>query len=165
MAAILPFFLVLVFITPSLMYFTGESFFLTNALEFAEVQVNGESVLAATSFQLFLIFVILYLPTSLFSYALWQGMKVVRMVRLQSILSLPLALSVRNIAMTMLGMGILLPLCRFLIPLVYFWPERYFQITILLSDLFLLLTGGLLFVTFHSMLEGIRAENENKEFI
>ncbi|WP_228288617.1 MULTISPECIES: hypothetical protein [unclassified Klebsiella] len=68
------------------------------------------------------------------------------------------------IALAMLGMGVLLPLFRFLVPLVYFWPHPYAQIILLLSD-FVLLTGGLLFVTFHSMLEGIRAENENKEFI
>ena len=65
----------------------------------------------------------------------------------------------------MLGMGLLLPLFRFLVPLVFYWPHPYTQIVLLLSDFVLLLTGGLLFVTFHSMLEGIRAENENKEFI
>ena len=65
----------------------------------------------------------------------------------------------------MLGMGLLLPLFRFLVPLVFYWPHPYTPIVLLLSDFVLLLTGGLLFVTFHSMLEGIRAENENKEFI
>ncbi|WP_434663868.1 hypothetical protein ACMYSL_14770 [Klebsiella sp. MISC125] len=56
------------------------------------------------------------------------------------------------IALAMLGMGVLLPLFRFLVPLVYFWPHPYAQIILLLSDFVLLLTGGLLFLTFRSML-------------
>ena len=40
-----------------------------------------------------------------------------------------------------------------------------YQVVFLLSDGVLLLTGSLLFVTFHAMLHGIRAEEEKKEFI
>jgi hypothetical protein len=45
------------------------------------------------------------------------------------------------------------------------WPGHYYQVTLLLGDFVLLLTGGLLLVTFHSLVEGIKAEEENKEFI
>ena len=65
----------------------------------------------------------------------------------------------------MLSLGIVLPVCRFLIPLVVWWPEHFYQVTLLIGDIVLLLAGGLLLVTFHSLVEGIRAEEENKEFI
>jgi uncharacterized membrane protein len=65
----------------------------------------------------------------------------------------------------MLSLGIALPVCRFLIPLAIAWPGHYYQVTLLLGDFVLLLTGGLLLVTFHSLVEGIKAEEENKEFI
>jgi uncharacterized membrane protein len=52
-----------------------------------------------------------------------------------------------------------------LIPLTIAWPGHYYQVTLLLGDFVLLLTGGLLLVTFHSLVEGIKAEEENKEFI
>ena len=105
-----------------------------------------------------LLLALLYLPAGLFAFAIWQGMKVTRSVRQRSVLSLSLAHSVRYIALAMVGMGILLPVCRFLIPLLAWWPQPYYQVVFLLSDGVLLLTGSLLFVTFHAMLHGIRAE-------
>ena len=112
-----------------------------------------------------LLLALLYLPASLFAFAIWQGMKVTRSVRQRSVLSLSLAHSVRYIALAMVGMGILLPVCRFLIPLLAWWPQPYYQVVFLLSDGVLLLTGSLLFVTFHAILHGISAEEDNKEFI
>lgn len=165
MTGILPLFFILALITPVWIYFTGESFFLANMLKFAEVPLGNENGLSVPTFKLLILLVLLYLPAGLFAWAIWQGICVTRYVRKRTILSLDLALRVRKIALAMLGMGVLLPLFRFLVPLVYFWPHPYAQIILLLSDFVLLLTGGLLFVTFHSMLEGIRAENENKEFI
>lgn len=165
MTGILPLFLILALITPVWIYFTGESFFLANMLKFAEVPLGNENGLSVPTFKLLILLVLLYLPAGLFAWSIWQGICVTRYVRKRTILSLDLALRVRKIALAMLGMGVLLPLFRFLVPLVYFWPHPYAQIILLLSDFVLLLTGGLLFVTFHSMLEGIRAENENKEFI
>jgi hypothetical protein len=50
--------------------------------------------------------------------------------------------------------------CRWFLLAASLYPDRSF-----IGDFVLLLSGGLLFVTFHSMLEGIRAEEENKEFI
>lgn len=165
LAGILRLFFILALITPAWIYFTGESFFLANMLQFAEVPLGNESGLTAPTFKLLALLVLLYLPAGLFAWAIWQGIRVTQYVRKRTILSLDLALRVRKIALAMLGMGILLPLFRFLVPLVFYWPHPYTQIVLLLSDFVLLLTGGLLFVTFHSMLEGIRAENENKEFI
>lgn len=162
---LLPLFFILALIAPLWMYYSAESFFLDNLLKFAEVEMAGEKAASQTPLRLFILLIILYLPAVLFAFALWQGMKVTQSVKQRRILSLPLARSVRKIAIAMLGMGILLPVCRFLIPLVVYWPQRYFQVTILLSDFVLLLVGGLLFVTFHSMLEGIKAEEENKEFV
>jgi hypothetical protein len=43
LAGILPLFFILAVITPAWIYFTGESFFLANMLEFAEVQLGNES--------------------------------------------------------------------------------------------------------------------------
>lgn len=162
---LLPLFLLLALIAPLWMYYSSETFFLDNLLKFAEVERAGEKMTSLAPLRLFILLIVLYLPAALFAFALWQGMKVTRSVKQHRILSLPLACSVRKIAIAMLGMGILLPVCRFLIPLVVYWPQRYFQVTLLLSDVVLLLVGGLLFVTFHSMLEGIKAEEENREFV
>ncbi|MCS5969312.1 hypothetical protein LNP26_25510 [Klebsiella variicola subsp. variicola] len=60
-----------------------------------------------------LLLALLYLPAGLFAFAIWQGMKVTRSVRQRSVLSLSMAHSVRYIALAMVGMGILLPVCRF----------------------------------------------------
>lgn len=165
MAGILPLFFILALITPVWIYFTGETFFLANMLKFAEVPFGNEHTLSAPTYKLLSLLALLYLPAGLFAWAIWQGIRITQYVRQRTILSLDLALRVRKIALAMLGMGILLPLFRFMVPLVFYWPHPYAQIVLLLSDFILLLTGGLLFVTFHSMLEGIRAENENKEFI
>ncbi len=88
-----------------------------------------------------------------------------RLVGKRQILNLAMARCVRTIALMMLSLGIVLPVCRFLIPLVVWWPEKYYQITVLVGDVILLLTGGLLFVTFHAMLAGIKTEEETKGFI
>ena len=164
-AGVLPLFLILVLITPLWIYFTGESFFISTLLKLAEVQNDFLAVSTVSPLRQILLLAILYLPAGLFAFAVWQGMSVTRQVRQKQILSRDLANSVRKIAIAMLTLGIALPLCRFLIPLTIAWPGHYYQVTLLLGDFVLLLTGGLLLVTFHSLVEGIKAEEENKEFI
>ena len=164
-AGVLPLFLILVLITPLWIYFTGESFFISTLLKLAEVQNDDLAVSTVSPLRQILLLAILYLPAGLFAFAIWQGMSVTRQVRQKQILSRALANSVRNIAIAMLSLGIALPVCRFLIPLAIAWPGHYYQVTLLLGDFVLLLTGGLLLVTFHSLVEGIKVEEENKEFI
>lgn len=164
-AGILPLFFILALTTPLWLYFSGECFFISSMLNFAEVSATGQNVAPVSQFRQILLLTIAYLPFGLFAFAIWQGMSVARLIRKQCILSLTLALCVRSIALVMLCLGIVMPACRFLIPLVIYWPAKHYQISVLIGDFVLLLTGGLLFVTFHSMLEGIRAEEENKEFI
>ncbi len=164
-AGVLPLFLILVLITPLWIYFTGESFFISTLLKLAEVQNDDLAVSTVSPLRQILLLAILYLPAGLFAFAIWQGMSVTRQVRQKQILSRALANSVRNIAIAMLSLGIALPVCRLLIPLTIAWPGHYYQVTLLLGDFVLLLTGGLLLVTFHSLVEGIKAEEENKEFI
>ena len=163
-SGILPLFFMLALIVPLWIFFTGERYFLSTLLHFAEVPLTDNPAQAPGMARRLLLLALLYLPAGLFAFAIWQGMKVTR-VRQRSVLSLSLAHSVRYIALAMVGMGILLPVCRFLIPLLAWWPQPYYQVVFLLSDGGLLLTGSLLFVTFHAMLHGIRAEEENKEFI
>jgi hypothetical protein len=162
---VLPLFLILAVITPLWMYFTGSSFFISSMLRFAEIQGDNLPTTTVSSLNQLLLLVILYFPTGLFAFAIWQGMKVTQLVRQKQILTQALAQSVRKIAIVMLSLGIVLPVCRFLIPLVVWWPEHFYQVTLLIGDIVLLLAGGLLLVTFHSLVEGIRAEEENKEFI
>ena len=162
---VLPLFLILVVITPLWMYITGSSFFISSMLRFAEIQGDNLPTTTVSSLNQLLLLVILYFPTGLFAFAIWQGMKVTQLVRQKQILTQALAHSVRKIAIVMLSLGIVLPVCRFLIPLVVWWPEHFYQVTLLIGDIVLLLAGGLLLVTFHSLVEGIRAEEENKEFI
>lgn len=164
-SGILPLFLILVLITPLWMYFTSEPFFISSMLKFADAQSENLHITALSPLRQILLLVILYFPVGLFAFAIWQGMKITRLVRQEQILSQALAYSVRKIAMVMLILGIVLPVCRFLIPLVVWWPEQYYQVTLLIGDIVLLLAGGLLLATFHSLLEGIKAEEENKEFI
>ncbi|MBC4862437.1 Uncharacterised protein [Klebsiella quasipneumoniae] len=164
-SGILPLFFMLALIVPLWIFFTGERYFLSTLLHFAEVPLTDNPAQAPGMARRLLLLALLYLPAGLFAFAIWQGMKVTRSVRQRSVLSLSLAHSVRYIALAMVGMGILLPVCRFLIPLLAWWPQSYYQVVFLLSDGVLLLTGSLLFVTFHAMLHGIRAEEENKEFI
>ncbi|MDY4388634.1 DUF2975 domain-containing protein [Pectobacterium aroidearum] len=164
-AGVLPLFLILVLITPLWMYFTGESFFISSMLKFAEAQSDNLPITTVSPLRQMLLLAIIYFPAGLFAFAIWQGMRVTRLVRQKQILTQALARSVRKIAMVMLSLGIVLPVCRFLIPLMVWWPEHYYQATLLIGDVVLLLAGGLLLVTFHSLLEGIRAEEENKEFI
>lgn len=164
-AGLLPLFLILVLIVPLWIYFTGESFFISTMLTFAEVKNDTLQITTVSPLRQLLLMAILYLPAGLFAFAIWQGMSVTRQVRQKQILSRPLANSVRKIAIAMLSLGIALPVSRFLIPLTIAWPGHYYQVTLLLGDFVLLLTGGLLLVTFHSLVEGIKAEEENKEFI
>jgi len=164
-AGVLPLFLILAVITPLWMYFTGSSFFISSMLRVAEIQGDNLPTTTVSSLNQILLLVILYFPTGLFAFAIWQGMKVTQLVRQKQILTQALAHSVRKIAIVMLSLGIVLPVCRFLIPLVVWWPEHFYQVTLLIGDIVLLLAGGLLLVTFHSLVEGIRAEEENKEFI
>nr|WP_223236852.1 MULTISPECIES: DUF2975 domain-containing protein [unclassified Citrobacter] len=164
-SGILPLFFILALITPLWLYFSGESFFISGMLEFAEMQAESQPVAAVSSLHQLLLLIILYFPVGLFAFAIWQGMQVMRLVGKRQILNLAMARCVRTIALMMLSLGIVLPVCRFLIPLVVWWPEKYYQITVLVGDVILLLTGGLLFVTFHAMLAGIKAEEETREFI
>lgn len=164
-SGILPLFFILALITPLWLYFSGESFFIYSILNFAEMKPEGQSVVSVSSLHQLLLLIILYFPLGLFAFAIWQGMQVMRLVGKRQILSLALARCVRNIASMMLSLGIVLPVCRFLIPLIVWWPEKTYQVTVLIGDVILLLTGGLLFVTFHAMLAGIKAEEETREFI
>ncbi|AKL12408.1 TPA: DUF2975 domain-containing protein [Kluyvera intermedia] len=164
-AGVLPLFLILVLITPLWIYFTGESFFISSMLRFAEIQSDNLPTATVSSLRQILLLLALYFPVGLFAFAIWQGMKVTRLVRQRQLLTQELAYRIRRIAMAMLSLGIVLPVCRFLIPLVAYWPEHFYQVTLLIGDIVLLLAGGLLLVTFHSLVEGIRAEEENKEFI
>lgn len=164
-SGILPLFFILSLITPLWLYFSGESFFISSMLQFAEMQAESQPVATVSSLHQLLLLIILYFPVGLFAFAIWQGMQVMRLVGKRQILNLAMARCVRTIALMMLSLGIVLPVCRFLIPLVVWWPEKYYQITVLVGDVILLLTGGLLFVTFHAMLAGIKAEEETKGFI
>ena len=164
-SGILPLFFILALITPLWLYFSGESFFISRMLQFAKMQAESQPVAAVSSLHQLLLLIILYFPVGLFAFAIWQGMQVMRLVGKRQILNLAMARCVRTIALMMLSLGIVLPVCRFLIPLVVWWPEKYYQITVLVGDVILLLTGGLLFVTFHAMLAGIKAEEETKGFI
>ncbi|MDZ7320034.1 MULTISPECIES: DUF2975 domain-containing protein [Kosakonia] len=164
-SGILPLFFILALITPLWLYFSGESFFISSMLKFADMQAESQPVTAVPPFHQLLLLVLLYLPVGLFAFAIWQGMHVMRLVGKRQILNLALARCVRNIALMMLSLGIVLPVCRFLIPLVVWWPEKYYQVSVLIGDVILLLTGGLLFVTFHAMLAGIKADEETREFI
>ena len=164
-SGILPLFFILALITPLWLYFSGESCFIYSILNFAEMKPEGQSVVSVSSLHQLLLLIILYFPLGLFAFAIWQGMQVMRLVGKRQILSLALARCVRNIALMMLSLGIVLPVCRFLIPLIVWWPEKTYQVTVLIGDVILLLTGGLLFVTFHAMLAGIKAEEETREFI
>ncbi|MCZ3384928.1 DUF2975 domain-containing protein [Kosakonia sp. SOY2] len=164
-AGILPLFFILALITPLWLYFSGESFFISSMLKFAEMQAESQPVAAVSPLHQLLLLIILYFPVGLFAFAIWQGMLVMRLVGKRQILNLAMARCVRTIALMMLSLGIVLPVCRFLIPLVVWWPEKYYQVTVLIGDVILLLTGGLLFVTFHAMLAGIKAEEETREFI
>ncbi|PDO85547.1 DUF2975 domain-containing protein [Kosakonia pseudosacchari] len=164
-SGILPLFFILALITPLWLYFSGESFFISSMLKFADMQAESQPVAAVPPFHQLLLLVLLYLPVGLFAFAIWQGMHVMRLVGKRQILNLALARCVRNIALMMLSLGIILPVCRFLIPLVVWWPEKYYQVSVLIGDVILLLTGGLLFVTFHAMLAGIKADEETREFI
>ncbi|MFH5070396.1 DUF2975 domain-containing protein [Enterobacter cloacae complex sp. 2024EL-00215] len=164
-AGMLPLFFILMLITPLWIYFTGESFFISSMLKFAEVQSDNLPITTVSPIRHILLLVILYFPAGLFAFAIREGMKVTRLVRQKQILTQALAQNVRKIATVMLILGIVLPVCRFLIPLVVWWPEHYYHITLLIGDIVLLLVGGLLLVTFHSLLEGLRAEEENREFI
>ncbi|WBU47274.1 DUF2975 domain-containing protein [Kosakonia pseudosacchari] len=164
-SGILPLFFILALITPLWLYFSGESFFISSMLKFADMQAESQPVTAVPPFHQLLLLVLLYLPVGLFAFAIWQGMHVMRLVGKRQILNLALARCVRKIALMMLSLGIVLPVCRFLIPLVVWWPEKYYQVSVLIGDVILLLTGGLLFVTFHAMLAGIKADEETREFI
>jgi len=164
-SGILPLFFILALITPLWLYFSGESFFISSMLKFADMQAESQPVTAVPPFHQLLLLVLLYFPVGLFAFAIWQGMHVMRLVGKRQILNLALARCVRNIALMMLSLGIVLPVCRFLIPLVVWWPEKYYQVSVLIGDVILLLTGGLLFVTFHAMLAGIKADEETREFI
>ncbi|QGV85568.1 hypothetical protein F7P09_26700 (plasmid) [Klebsiella pneumoniae] len=65
----------------------------------------------------------------------------------------------------MTAIGVMLPLCRFLFPVLIYAESEYFQIIIDIGDIACVLTGGLLYVTFQSMLTGIKAKEEVEEFI
>ena len=78
---VLPLFLILVVITPLWMYFTGSSFFISSMLRFAEIQGDNLPTTTVSSLNQLLLLVILYFPTGLFAFAIWQGMKVTQLVQ------------------------------------------------------------------------------------
>ena len=108
-SGILPLFFMLALIVPLWIFFTGERYFLSTLLRFAEVPLTDNPAQAPGMARRLLLLALLYLPAGLFAFAIWQGMKVTRSVRQRSVLSLSLAHSVRYIALAMVGMGILLP--------------------------------------------------------
>jgi hypothetical protein len=70
-------------------YFTGESFFISTLLKLAEVQNDDLAVSTVSPLRQILLLAILYLPAGLFAFAIWQGMSVTRQVRQKQILSGP----------------------------------------------------------------------------
>ncbi len=98
-SGILPLFFMLALIVPLWIFFTGERYFLSTLLHFAEVPLTDNPAQAPGMARRLLLLALLYLPAGLFAFAIWQGMKVTRSVRQRSVLSLSLAHSVRYIAL------------------------------------------------------------------
>ncbi|XCN87842.1 hypothetical protein AAC723_28745 (plasmid) [Klebsiella pneumoniae] len=71
----------------------------------------------------------------------------------------------KKIAIAMTAIGVMLLACRFLFPVLIYAKSEYFQIIIDIGDIACVLTGGLLYATFQSMLTGIKAKEEVEEFI
>jgi hypothetical protein len=82
-------------------------------LKFAELQPESQPMATVSPLHSLLLLIILYVPVGLFAFAIWQGMQVMRLVGKRQILSLALARCVRNIALMMLSLGMVLPVCRF----------------------------------------------------
>ncbi len=87
-SGILPLFFMLALIVPLWIFFTGERYFLSTLLHFAEVPLTDNPAQAPGMARRLLLLALLYLPAGLFAFAIWQGMKVTRSVRQRSVLSL-----------------------------------------------------------------------------
>ncbi|MCS5946629.1 DUF2975 domain-containing protein [Klebsiella variicola subsp. variicola] len=104
-------------------FFTGRRYFLSTLLHFAEVPLTDNQP-RRRGWRTFANCWPAVSSGQAVSRSLsGGGMKVTNGVRQRSVLSLSLAHSVRYIALAMVGMGILLPVCRFLIPLLAWWPQ------------------------------------------
>jgi hypothetical protein len=88
-SGILPLFFMLALIVPLWIFFTGERYFLSTLLHFAEVPLTDNPAQAPGMARRLLLLALLYLPAGLFAFAIWQGMKVTRSVRQRSVLSSP----------------------------------------------------------------------------
>lgn len=75
-SGILPLFFMLALIVPLWIFFTGERYFLSTLLHFAEVPLTDNPAQAPGMARRLLLLALLYLPAGLFAFAIWQGMKV-----------------------------------------------------------------------------------------
>lgn len=157
--------MVVITIAPPGLYLASSEQFLSALMRFADVHAPQPINQTLSSTQLIVLLLTSYLPVSLLVFTFWQGIKVMQFIRARGLLDQRLALSIKRIAVSLLIFSVVLPVTRFLIPWVVYWPLDYYQITIQIGDLCFLLISCLLYVTFRSMLEGIQAQEENKEFI
>ena len=102
-SGILPLFM-LALIVPLWIFFTGERYFLSTLLHFAEVPLTDNPAQAPGMARRLLLLALLYLPAGLFAFAIWQGMKVT-VASASAACSASPAHSVRYIALAMVGMG------------------------------------------------------------
>lgn len=165
MSALLAVMLVLLIVTPVWIFLSGKQIFIQTVLDIAEMPLADRINVTPSSGYLLLALVVLYMPVLIFSYCLWYGIKIVSHVRDGHLLDRVLALRVKKIAIAMTAIGVMLPLCRFLFPVLIYAESEYFQIIIDIGDITCVLIGGLLYVTFQSMLIGIKAKEEVEEFI
>jgi hypothetical protein len=134
LAGILPLFFILAVITPAWIYFTGESFFLANMLEFAEVPLGNESGLTYRLLNCWRCWRYSIYPPGFSPGDLAGDPR--HSIRQKTHHSEPRpGAEGKKIALAMLGMGLLLPLFRFLVPLVFtgriLIPRSFFYLAIL----------------------------------
>ena len=72
-SGILPLFFMLALIVPLWIFFTGERYFLSTLLHFAEVPLTDNPAQAPGMARHLLLLALLYLPAGLFAFAIWQG--------------------------------------------------------------------------------------------
>ncbi|WP_141650332.1 hypothetical protein [Morganella morganii] len=108
--------------------------------------------------------ILFYIPILIFVYALYKGIKVVNEIKMDGYLTLPLIHNMKMISFSMIILGLILPICRFVIPLIALKDSQY-QIIIYIGDIVLVLMGLLLRAVFISLTIGRLANQENKEFV
>ena len=126
---------ILAVITPAWIYFTGESFFLANMLEFAEVPLGNESGLTAPTFKPLALLAILLFTRRAFRLGDLAG-DPRHSIRQKTHHSEPRpGAEGKKIALAMLGMG---PCCRCFASWCrwfFYWPHPYTQIVLYLAIL------------------------------